>query len=560
MVILEILYFVVFITVLNLITGFKKSNVFGCGLVGFSGTGSFDINVIRVLLWHNSLTRGKHATGIYNPSTGIIKDVKEAKDFFKSDHMKKLEIGDKVLMGHVRAATVGNASDPNSAHPWDFGDNIMMHNGTLKNYEELANKYNIKKEDYSVDSQVLGMALQKNMQDSSAFKVLSEYIGAAAVIMYNKQSETLFVYRDTERPLFYGYLNNTEMYISSLEDILEIVGCTGIKPFEPFKIHQIKEGKIISRMHIKRRLATKNNVIGRVVDCVKQIINYVLYSSDKMTLIDDDFTGFDAKVIKAQYLENYTFRSIVNTGDKIELAKLSKDKFYKVSKVIDEKWIDVIDDDHQIKKANVHMFDIRNFIPIKGSYVVPLTNIVHAKGDFKVGELYEVLSFKYGQDNIILKNHATDNNICVTLKDVRKATDEEVRKYFKNNSESDSCVINFTNAVKVSDRDKIITLDKSNNTDIEDAVIVDEDTPVDAALDSESVISLLFDNQHIALKLINEACIDIQSNFFKRPNLETHTDLIKLRMFTSKCVDPESNFLYNINENSYKNLDIDYVK
>lgn len=559
MVILEILYFVVFITVLNLITGFKKSNVFGCGLVGFSGTGSFDINVIRVLLWHNSLTRGKHATGIFNPSTGIIKDAKEAKDFFKSNDMKKLKIGDNVLMGHVRHATVGNLADPNSAHPWDFGENIMMHNGTLKNYEELAKQYDIKKEEYTVDSQVLGIALQKNIQENSAFKVLSEYVGAAAVIMYNKKLETLFVYRDTERPLFYGYLNDTEMYISSLEDILEVVGCTGIKSFAPFKVHQIKEGKIITKMHVKRRTATKNTIIGRVVDCIKQIIEYTLYSSNKITLSDNDFTGFDSKIIKSKYLENYIFRSIVHTGDKTDLAKLTKDKFYKISKIVDDKWIEVIDDNKQIKKANVHMFDIRNFIPIKGSYVIPVVDVTHAKGDFKKDELYEVLAFTYGQDNIILRNHTTDNNISVALNNVRKASDDEVKKYFKNNSESNTCSINFTNAVKVSDRDDIVTLDKKN-TDIEDAVIVDEDTPVDAALDNDSVINLLFDNQHTALKLITNAVTDIQSNFFKRPNLETHLELLKLRIFASKCTDAESNFMYNINENSYKNLDIDHVK
>src|SRR5690606_29170454 len=136
---------------------------------------------------------------------------------------------DNVLLGHVRKATVGNKDNPDSAHPWDFGDIVMMHNGTLEksNYESLASKYNIK--NYSVDSQVLGYAIQDNFRTGEPFKVLTEYVGAAATIVYHKEKDSIFVYRDNERTLYRGYLNETELYISSIPEVLELMGCEEVE-------------------------------------------------------------------------------------------------------------------------------------------------------------------------------------------------------------------------------------------------------------------------------------------------------------------------------------------
>src|SRR5690606_37248331 len=190
-----------------MVFGFKRQNILGCGLVGFSGKGEFNLIAIKTLLLYNSVVRkSTDATGLFTPSMGIVKDVKTPNEFFKIEKYSSLiEERNEVLMGHVRAATVGNKDNKEEAHPWDFGTIVMMHNGTLKNHEKLAEKYGLEKDSWKVDSQVLGAAIKKNFDNKEPFKVLSEYDGAAAIVVYHKERDSLFIYRDDKRTLAYGY-------------------------------------------------------------------------------------------------------------------------------------------------------------------------------------------------------------------------------------------------------------------------------------------------------------------------------------------------------------------
>lgn len=541
---IEILYFTVFIVLLNILTGFKKSNVLGCGLVGFSGEGSFKIPLIRTLLWYNSVARkSTDATGIFTPSMGIIKDVKKPQEFFKDEsNINSLEENDNILMGHVRAATVGDKTDKSSAHPWDFGDIVMMHNGTLKeaSYRDLAVKYELKDEDWKVDSQVLGMAIQKNFQSNEPFKVLSEYTGAAAVIIYHKKRESLFVYRDEERTLSYGYLNDSDMYISSESDILEIIGCTGIKSFDPFKVHEIKDGKILSKMKVKTKKANKNVFVNKVVTSVKSLLKFKQYTTSKFFL-KDFYTGFSHKAINSRYMEGYKLEAIANVNGNTEnfKTKITKGKFYKVLTPKEDNSFTITDDNNIVSIAFLNFFNISNFIPFAGNYIIYDTTTNYSGISLKYGQLYEVVYHKFGFPEVLVRDHVSGEVVKTDINNVRVASYEEVADYFKNDGK-----LEVISVYDVENNDTETCSVNNNISIIEDAEVIEEDDSID--IDWEVHKNLL-----TSLKSVNTKLNKLRQQ--STMNKEILDNIVLIEDFVGKCISQDKSFILNINENTLEN-------
>jgi len=95
-------------------------------------------------------------------------------------------------IGHNRAATVGNVNSAN-AHPFEQGDLIGVHNGTLRTYHRLD-----KSRDFDTDSETLYYNLSK--RDDIA-DVLGDVKGAYALVWYNSAEGTVNIIRNDERPL-----------------------------------------------------------------------------------------------------------------------------------------------------------------------------------------------------------------------------------------------------------------------------------------------------------------------------------------------------------------------
>jgi hypothetical protein len=216
-----------------------------CGLIGFSGS-DMNVDKIKLLLFWNSLERGKDATGIYSRQTGIIKDNNEARIFIKNnnDAFKNCNL----FIGHVRAKTSGfNTKD--NAHPFSYNGIVLAHNGTLYQEIKLCQTMGLNYTDFDVDSEILAAGIGKTLDT----KVLTAYEGSAAVLFTdhnNKNSDILYAYRDKNRPLFRGSLDNS-LYISSIKESLEFIGCNNIKEFKENHLYAIKNGKIDSYVKIK---------------------------------------------------------------------------------------------------------------------------------------------------------------------------------------------------------------------------------------------------------------------------------------------------------------------
>lgn len=423
---LEILGLILFVVLINLFTGSYKSSNLYCGIVGFSGKKAYNPALIKFLLYWNSIERGKDATGIYTPNSGIIKDIKVAGDFISDEDIISQVKKDTYLIGHVRAKTVGVNSKDN-AHPWEFNNIVGLHNGSLKDYYSLANQYSYPSSDWSVDSQVLLKAVDLNFETNELFKVLGEYHGAAALLMYHKSRNTIFACHDAERTLFYGYINKTEMYISSIEKPLQAIGCTNIKAFDINKVYEIQGGEIINTISYTPAKDSPTEVkAAGAMDMVKTFDKGIQYCTFK----EDIYTGISYSPLSSGMLIGYNLRyrgniSTYATGTEVHTGTFIKGKPYMcvaasiVSPGIKAVFEDEFGSEHELP---MNWFDHENFIPVKDKFVTLLTDIVFTKTNKQAarkGDVVKVTRHIYGNETTVgVLNLLTNERISIDIEHV----------------------------------------------------------------------------------------------------------------------------------------------
>lgn len=206
-----------------------------CGLVGYSGKKRPNIPALK-LLSILIRERGKDSVGFFINEylkKGIYisyqKDLGDPLNFFGHwmfGFAKKWKTN--VCIIHNRSATRGLKSLEN-AHPFEYEKDgvkhYFAHNGTLTNEDELAKEYGLKKEDFNVDSKLLGHIIVHH-----GFDVLTKYKGAAAFLYYRSdEPENLYIYKgkslesgilSEERPLFLKFVTDGA-YVCSTEAALD---------------------------------------------------------------------------------------------------------------------------------------------------------------------------------------------------------------------------------------------------------------------------------------------------------------------------------------------------
>lgn len=244
MVIFNIVFAIILWNMLMVHINYKykhKQNRLYCGIIGFSGKTKFDLQKIETLIAWNSFERGSDATGIYSPINGLKKSLEKGSDYVIYETKNYFQ-PDNLFIGHVRQATVGDKKEIKNAHPFQRGNYVLAHNGTLKNYRDLAHKYELPLADYNVDSDYVAGSIEKA---DSIEQVLSEINGAAAfIITDDRNPDKLYVFRNTERPLYRGYDRDKNMYISSLAEPLYLLRLENIKEFKENFLYTIIDGNI----------------------------------------------------------------------------------------------------------------------------------------------------------------------------------------------------------------------------------------------------------------------------------------------------------------------------
>jgi len=221
---------------LLLINLFKRnSSILYCGIFGFSGFNKITkeqaksaLNKIKILGLLSYPSRGRDGCGIYYNKT-ILRGTKQGSldttefDDFLMNPDEVLPAFDaregNVIIGHVRAASLGTAKIDSNIHPFHIkgatseDDIIFLHNGTIDNPWQMCEKHGIDHvgEHINLDSKALGTLIAR-----VGTSVLEEYKGAAA-LLWTKPSEpnSLYVFHggsykfksdkaiSEERPLYH---------------------------------------------------------------------------------------------------------------------------------------------------------------------------------------------------------------------------------------------------------------------------------------------------------------------------------------------------------------------
>jgi hypothetical protein len=248
-----------------------------CGLTAYNGPVAADPTKLKLIALFNE-ARGKDSCGIFNGGKTSY-GCKATKDELISTVLRERVLKtDKVwrnVMIHTRKATFG-AHTVENCHPFTYikGNKRQwfMHNGTVKNWEEMCVDFGLKSKDYNVDSHALGeMVFRGHVKE-----MLASYKGAGAMIWCNNTDKNkMYVWKGgaggkEERPLFYYRDSKTNgCYFSSESEPLFILSDTkngkDLTP-EVFildlnTLYTFEDGKIIDSVVIDRSEKLHENFI-----------------------------------------------------------------------------------------------------------------------------------------------------------------------------------------------------------------------------------------------------------------------------------------------------------
>jgi len=150
--------------------------------------------------------RGTHSVGVgiagRGKATAVVKSCADPATFLGSKKAKNRIGGNiqhaRALIGHNRYATQGAINAVN-AHPFEHGDIMGAHNGTLIYQDLLPDAHQ-----FEVDSENIIHSINKIGIDETV-PLLD---GAYALTYWNKEDETLNIIRNNERPLHWAKTND----------------------------------------------------------------------------------------------------------------------------------------------------------------------------------------------------------------------------------------------------------------------------------------------------------------------------------------------------------------
>lgn len=179
-----------------------------CGLVGYIITqeklNAPDeqkyIKFFRKALFLDTL-RGFDSTGVArldgSGNCSVMKKAMMAPDFLDckrvTEFLSPLQEYSWALMGHNRAATVGNVNAAN-AHPFTHGDVTLMHNGTLSWRPKTDKKFD-------TDSEQICYAISQCTSNQEVITLLESLEGSYALVWYDAKNGKINLARNEERPL-----------------------------------------------------------------------------------------------------------------------------------------------------------------------------------------------------------------------------------------------------------------------------------------------------------------------------------------------------------------------
>lgn len=175
-----------------------------CGIWGGFPRQKRTLNLAKIkMLGRENVTRGRDSCGFYyggNIQKGTEKE-KEFDDFLKLRIIEKGELY-PMFLGHTRSASPGITGGYSAfnAHPFEFDNLVLTHNGVIYNIAELLEKYEVDAEGLNVDSHKLGKIIA-----DKGLNVLHDYVGYAALaFMLKDQPEVGYLYHGKSHEMLVG--------------------------------------------------------------------------------------------------------------------------------------------------------------------------------------------------------------------------------------------------------------------------------------------------------------------------------------------------------------------
>ena len=189
-----------------------------CGLLGLATTvktpgfgdrrGFFQQGML------DSMWRGLQSTGVALVKHGeadknaeVYKSAICAFDFLNRPYMERVaaKFDDySLILGHTRSATRGNGVTDRNAHPFQYGNITLVHNGTVDNAWDLVDYKD--RGDATVDSDIVALAMGRLKEKEDEKIILEKLKGEYTLIWHNSKEGTLNIARNEKRPLYWAFL------------------------------------------------------------------------------------------------------------------------------------------------------------------------------------------------------------------------------------------------------------------------------------------------------------------------------------------------------------------